>query len=84
MHRACTFQFAAVHESRVQSRVQSRHVLAVDFFVRVPPLYAEWGGFIPIVQVAKALASEKQIRFAPFADGRLTEVRAGVGSRPVL
>lgn len=25
-------------------------------------------------QVAKALASEKQIRFAPFADGRLTEV----------
>jgi len=26
-------------------------------------------------QVAKALASEKQIRFAPFADGKLTEVR---------
>lgn len=28
-----------------------------------------------LLQVAKALSSEKQIRFAPFGDGRLTEVR---------
>lgn len=47
-----------------------------DDFRRVPASLVP----LPTVerhQVAKALASEKQIRFAPFGDGRLTEVSGG-------
>lgn len=75
MHGACTFQFMVPHECCIQSP----HGVAVDSFVGLLMFTLNGVLFRSISQVAKALASEKQIRFAPFADGRLTEVS---GCRP--
>eukprot|EP00903_Cladosiphon_okamuranus_P012440 g11653.t1 len=72
-----------------ESQDQYRHLHSVALFVEVPSTHKLVStpddlritqgptlnrSLLAFKDVAKALASEKQIRFAPFSDGRLTEV----------
>lgn len=54
------------------SRGKLADIFIIGFLLSTPNSYLV--NDCHMFQVAKALASEKQIRFAPFADGRLTEV----------